>query len=237
MSQLIYEGKAKKVWSEANAAQVRVEFKNSLTAFNALKKGEFAGKGAVNCEITCLLFDHLKKQGIETHLIKKISPTEIVVDKLTMIPLEVVVRNILAGSTAKKFGIEEGRRLDRPLLELFYKDDALQDPFVNDEQVLILGYVTAPELEACKKAALAINAALLPLFAKIGIDLVDFKLEFGKNAAGKVVLGDEITPDCCRLWDRQTNEKLDKDRFRRDLGKVDESYHEVLNRLKKELGQ
>lgn len=237
MSQMIYEGKAKRVWSTPDSEQIRVEFKNSLTAFNALKKGEFEGKGAINCEITALIFDYLRFHGIESHMIQKLSANELLCQKLSMIPLEVVVRNVLAGSTAKKFGLPEGKPLPRPLLELFYKDDALQDPFVNEEQVVILGYASQDDVQKVSKLAIEVNALLVSLFAKIGIQLVDFKLEFGRTKDGQVVLADEITPDGCRLWDKSTNEKLDKDRFRRDLGKIEESYVDVLNRLKKELSK
>lgn len=237
MSQMIYEGKAKRVWSTDHPEKLRIEFKNSLTAFNALKKGEFEGKGEVNCEITALIYEYLRFHGVPSHMIEKLSNKELLCHKLKMIPLEVVVRNVLAGSTAKKFGLEEGKKLPKPLCELFFKDDALQDPFVNDDQMVILGYATRDEVDEVKRLALDVNTHLHRLFDKVGIDLVDFKLEFGKTSDGRVVLGDEITPDSCRLWDRETKEKLDKDRFRRDLGKVEESYREVLGRLKKELAK
>lgn len=231
---LLYEGKAKKIFAiPGETNQVRLEYKDSLTAFNALKKGSFEKKGEINRDMASLIFQHLKTDGIESHWVRDEGTAAMVVKKLSIIPLEVVVRNILAGSTAKKFGIEEGRKLPKPLVEFYYKDDALQDPFISDDQIVTLGFAEEKDLPVLKKKALAINQSLMELFAKMKIDLVDFKIEFGKTAGGEILLGDEITPDCCRLWDQETKEKMDKDRFRRDLGSVGESYLEVLNRLKK----
>lgn len=233
MEGMIYEGKAKKVFATDNADILILEFKDSLTAFNAQKKGSFGGKGRLNREIASLIFKELKRQGIESHFIEDIDDVRMQVKKVRIIPLEVVIRNTLAGSTAKKLGLEEGKALPRPLVEFYYKDDALNDPFVSDDQAIIFGFAKESELQDLKFKALKINDILISLFHSIGIKLIDFKLEFGVTSRGEIVLADEITPDCCRLWDEVTHEKLDKDRFRRDLGKVEESYTEVLNRLRK----
>lgn len=230
---LIYEGKAKKVFSVLQENNfVWIEFKNSLTAFNALKKGEFQGKGAINRNIASLIFRELKKSDIASHWVTDVAETEMVCQKLQMVPLEVVVRNRVAGSLAKKFALEEGQVLTEPLVELYYKNDELQDPFISDEQALVLKFIESKAaLENLKTQALKINHVLKSLFKKIDIDLIDFKIEFGRDRSGVFLLADEISPDSCRLWDTQTNEKLDKDRFRRDLGRVQESYEEVVKRL------
>ncbi len=232
-SELLYEGKAKKIYSiPGEPNKVRVEYKNSLTAFNALKKGEFEQKGEINREITSLIFQYLKKHGVASHWVSDVGPVEMIVQKVNIIPLEVVVRNILAGSTAKKLGIEEGKKLQKPLVEFYYKNDALADPFLSDDQALMLEVATEQELKELKAKALAINILMRDLFHQAGIELVDFKIEFGKDLKNEILLADEISPDCCRLWDLKTQEKLDKDRFRRDLGQIKESYQEVLKRLK-----
>ena len=230
----VYEGKAKKIFEVAGQNHLLwIEYKDDLTAFNAQKKGSFTGKGLLNFEICQLVFDKMKKSGMSTHLQSCPEPGVMVVEKLTMIPLEVVVRNWLAGSTAKKFAIEEGTPLKQPLVEFYYKKDELNDPFISDEQAIMLGAATQDELQILKTKALQVNKVLKELFAEAGIRLIDFKIEFGKTAKGEIVLGDEISPDSCRLWDEKTLEKLDKDRFRRDLGSVEEKYREVLNRLKR----
>jgi len=232
-SELLYEGKAKRIYSiPGEPNKVRVEYKNSLTAFNALKKGEFEQKGEINREITSLIFQYLKKHGVASHWVSDLGPVEMIVQKVNIIPLEVVVRNILAGSTAKKLGIEEGKKLQKPLVEFYYKDDALADPFLSDDQALMLEVATEQELKELKAKALKINELMRDLFHRAGIELVDFKIEFGKDLKNEILLADEISPDCCRLWDLKTQEKLDKDRFRRDLGQIKESYQEVLKRLK-----
>jgi phosphoribosylaminoimidazole-succinocarboxamide synthase len=233
-AELLYEGKAKKMFAvQGRPEEVWVEYKDSLTAFNAEKKGSFAGKGRINAKITSLLYGRLTKAGIRTHLIKDVSDTEMICQKLTIIPLEVVTRNRLAGSTAKKLGKPEGTSLEQPLVEFYYKEDALGDPFLSDDQALMMKAVPVREdLEILKTKARAINEVLRAEFAKAGLELIDFKLEFGRNTNGEIVLADEVSPDTCRLWDISTGEKYDKDRFRRDLGKVEESYQEVLNRLK-----
>ena len=233
--ELLYEGKAKKMFAVKDRPQeVWVEYKDSLTAFNAQKKSSFSGKGSINARITSLLYQRLQKQGIVTHWLEDINAHEMVCQKLTVIPLEVVTRNILAGSTAKKLGIEEGRPLKKPLVEFYYKDDALGDPFISDDQALLMEAVPSQaDLEFLKSEALRINKVLQAEFLKAGLTLIDFKLEFGRSTDGKIVLADEVSPDTCRLWDVKSGEKYDKDRFRRDLGRVEESYQEVLQRLEK----
>jgi phosphoribosylaminoimidazole-succinocarboxamide synthase len=231
--QMFYEGKAKRLYTiEGEAELVLQEFKDSLTAFNALKKGSFENKGHLNRDITSLVFRYLEKHGISTHHVADLGTNDMVTEKLEMLKVEVVVRNVLAGSTAKKFGIEEGTSLERPLTEFYYKDDALGDPFISDEQALMLKIVhSQPALDELKVVALKVNHALLEFFGAVGLRLIDFKIEFGFSRDGELVLGDEITPDSCRLWDVKTGERMDKDRFRRDLGNVKESYEEVSQRL------
>jgi phosphoribosylaminoimidazole-succinocarboxamide synthase len=235
--ELLYEGKAKKVFATADMDVLITEFKNSLTAFNAQKKGSFEGKGAINLAITTLIFKNLEKNGIRTHFIENISNTEMVVKRLEMIPLEVVVRNCAAGSFSQRFGIEEGRKFEKPLVEFYFKNDKLNDPLLTDDHILALNIATTKDINSLKEKALQVNAVLQTMFEKIGINLVDFKIEFGKTKQGEIILGDEISPDSCRLWDATTNEKMDKDRFRRDLGKVQESYEEVIERLQKHWGK
>ncbi len=235
----IYDGKGKRIFALVGKdGFVLQEFKNQLTAFNAVKKEELEGKGELNCLITSSIFKYLADKGIPTHFVEKLSNTSVVTSKLTMIPLEVVVRNIMAGSTAKKLGIAEGSSMSKALVEFYYKKDELADPFISDDQALLLNTVeTQAELDELKSLGLKVNEQLIIFFLNCGIKLVDFKLEFGKNANGEIVLGDEISPDSCRLWDAQTNEKLDKDRFRRDLGQVKEKYQEVWNRIQNKWSQ
>jgi phosphoribosylaminoimidazole-succinocarboxamide synthase len=236
--ELLYEGKAKKMFAvQGRPEEVWVQYKDSLTAFNAQKKGNFDGKGAINAQITSLLYQKLKSEGVPTHWLADVNPTEMICEKVKIIPLEVVTRNRLAGSTAKKLGKDEGTKIPQPLVEFYFKDDALSDPFVSDDQALMIGAVEKREdLEVLKRAALTINKILRAEFEKAGLELIDFKLEFGRNSKGQIVLADEISPDTCRLWDLKTGDKYDKDRFRRDLGGVEEAYQEVLRRLKKALG-
>ena len=229
-----YEGKAKVIYSVKDHEDlVWMDFKDSLTAFNAEKKGDFPAKGRVNNQISSLIFEYLKMKKIESHWQNTPEENVMIAKKVEIIPLEVVVRNILAGSTAKKLGIEEGRTLEQPLVEFYYKDDSLGDPFVSDDQILMMKAATKEDLEELKKKALNVNEALKELFLNLKIQLVDFKLEFGKTPSGEILLSDEITPDTCRLWDSETGEKMDKDRFRRDLGNVEDYYREVLNRIAK----
>ncbi len=227
----LYEGKAKIVYQEANSPHYLMEFKDSLTAFDAQKKGSFANKGSVNRDIASLIFRALNKHGIESHWVEDLGTNQMRVKPVTIIPLEVVVRNILAGSLAKRLGREEGERLKRPVVEFFYKDDALHDPFINDDHVLMMGIAGEKEIAELKTKALALNSVLVDLWKSLGVLLVDFKIEFGKTADGRILLADEISPDTCRLWDAKTLEKMDKDRFRRDLGGIEEAYKQLLKRL------
>lgn len=234
----LYEGKAKKIFAVEREPELLWQvFKDSFTAFNGEKKATMPGKGKLNCAISSVLYRELENKGVKTHFMAQMSEVEIVTRKLEMIPLEVVVRNRLAGSTAKKFQIEEGSPLPTPLTEFYFKRDELGDPFISDEQAMMLGAVRKREdLTQLKMLALTVNQCLLSIFNEAGIDLIDFKLEFGYGVEGDIVLGDEISPDSCRLWDQKTKNKMDKDRFRRDLGDVLENYHEVLDRLLKVLG-
>ena len=231
MKELLYEGKAKRIYKTDEENVVLVEYKDSATAFNGEKKAEIMGKGRLNNEITSLLFLKLKEQGIESHFIKRISEKEQLVKKVTIIPLEVVVRNVAAGSFSKRLGIEEGTPLSAPLVEFYLKDDALGDPLVTVDHILELKAATAEEITILREKALEVDAVLSSFFAEIGINLIDFKLEFGKDPQGKILLADEISPDTCRLWDQKTNEKLDKDVFRRDLGSLTDAYKTILTRL------
>ena len=227
----LYEGKAKRIFECENKDEIYVHYKNSATAFNGVKKEEFEHKGIFNNTITSLIFEYLEKEGVETHHIKKINEKDQLCKHVTIIPLAVIVRNIVAGSMAKKYGIEEGKKLAKPVFELSYKNDDLNDPLINDDHAVALEIVTEEELANIREQALKINSLLQKLYLKANLVLVDFKIEFGKDKNGKIILADEISPDTCRLWDKDTNEKLDKDRFRRDLGSVMEAYEEVLRRL------
>ncbi|WP_319922062.1 phosphoribosylaminoimidazolesuccinocarboxamide synthase [Neobacillus dielmonensis] len=231
MSQLLYEGKAKRIYATDEEQVVLVQYKDSATAFNGEKKAEITGKGRLNNEITSLLFSVLKEKGIDSHFIKRISETEQLVKRVTIIPLEVVVRNVAAGSFSKRLGIEEGRPLSQPIVEFYLKDDALGDPLVTVDHILELKAATTEGIAILKEKALEVDAILSSFFAGLGINLIDFKLEFGKDAQGQILLADEISPDTCRLWDKETNEKLDKDVFRRDLGSLTDAYENILKRL------
>lgn len=228
---LLYEGKAKQLFECEDPNQIYVHYKNSATAFNGVKKEEFEHKGVLNNSITSLIFDYLAKNGVKTHFIKKVNETDQICQHVQIVPLEVIIRNIVAGSMATKYGIEEGRVLAKPVFELSYKNDALNDPLINNDHAVALGIVSESELENIKQQALKINELLKALFLKANLTLVDFKIEFGKTKDGEIILADEISPDTCRLWEVGTQEKLDKDRFRRDLGGVMDAYREVLRRL------
>jgi phosphoribosylaminoimidazole-succinocarboxamide synthase len=229
---MLYEGKAKRIFEIQGEKELLLqEFKDSLTAFNGEKKGSFADKGVLNRDMTSLIFQFLKKRGVANHWVQDFEKNEMVTEKLKIIPLEVVVRNRVAGSLAKKFKWEEGKELPFTIIELYFKSDELGDPFINDEHVEVLGLCTKTELAKLKELSRQINGHLKTLFMEAGLELVDFKLEFGKDSKGEIKLGDEITPDSCRLWDRKTGEKMDKDRFRRDLGNVQQTYEEVCRRL------
>jgi phosphoribosylaminoimidazole-succinocarboxamide synthase len=227
----IYEGKAKKIFQTSDDHQVVMEFKNDLTAFNALKKGQFEGKGQINCEISTLLFNELLKHNISSHWIQTFDNNKMLVNKTEIIPLEVVVRNRIAGSLAKKFNFKEGEVLKSPLLEFYFKKDELQDPFVSDDQIIAFGWALESDLTQIKNSALQINQILKNIFERCGLSLVDFKIEFGKFPGGEIILADEISPDSMRLWDSVTGEKMDKDRFRFDLGDVKTGYTTILNKL------
>lgn len=228
---LLYEGKAKKVYRTNDENVVWIEYKDSATAFNGEKKASITDKGRLNNEITSLLFSKLQELGIESHFIQKVSETEQLVKKVNIIPLETVVRNISAGSFANKLGLEEGKLLPRAIVEFYYKDDDLGDPLVTEDHIEVLQLATKEEVEILKEKALQVNAVLSEFFEGIGIRLVDFKLEFGRDQGGSILLADEISPDTCRLWDIETNEKLDKDVFRRDLGSLTDAYKNILARL------
>ncbi len=231
MAEMLYEGKAKKVFATENPNEVVIYYKDDATAFNGLKKGTIMDKGIMNNTITTFFFDLLGKNGIPHHQIKKLSDRESLCKKVHIIPLEVVTRNIAAGSLAKKMGVEEGYVLKKPIIEFCYKNDELGDPMINDDYAEAFGIATDAQVQEIKALTLKINDILKKFLAERKIRLVDFKMEFGTDADGKVILADEITPDTARLWDWDTNEKLDKDRFRRDLGNVEEAYHEVIRRL------
>ena len=231
MAEMLYEGKAKKVFATENPNEVVIYYKDDATAFNGLKKGTIMDKGIMNNTITTFFFDLLGKNGIPHHQIKKLSDRESLCKKVHIIPLEVVTRNIAAGSLAKKMGVEEGYVLKKPIIEFCYKNDELGDPMINDDYAEAFGIATDAQVQEIKALTLKINDILKKFLAERKIRLVDFKMEFGTDADGKVILADEITPDTARLWDWDTNEKLDKDRFRRDLGNAEEAYHEVIRRL------
>ena len=227
----LYEGKAKKVYATENPDYCIVSYKDDATAFNGLKKGTILGKGAINNRVTNFLMKLLEKNGIPTHFVEELNDRETLVKKVKIVPLEVIVRNIAAGSLAKRLGVAEGTKLKSTVLEYCYKDDALGDPMVNEYHILAMGWATKEEIDLIASYALKINEVLSEYLKGANIELIDFKREFGKTSDGTIVLADEISPDTCRFWDSVTKEKLDKDRFRRDLGGVENAYHEVLKRL------
>ena len=229
--ELIYEGKAKKVFATDSPDMCIVSYKDDATAFNGLKKGTTTGKGVVNNRLSKYLMERLEQEDISTHLVEELNDRETLVLRVSIIPLEVIVRNTAAGSLSKRLGLEEGTRLKSPVIEFCYKNDELGDPMVNDYHILAMGLATEEELSVIKNYALKINEFLISFFKDIGIDLIDFKIEFGKTPSGNIILADEISPDTCRFWDIKTNEKLDKDRFRRDLGGVEDAYREVYRRV------
>lgn len=230
--ELLYEGKAKRVYKTDDEKLYIVSYKDDATAFNGEKKGTIVGKGVVNNRMSNIMCKMLAENGIETHLVEELNDRETVVKAVQIVPLEVIVRNVAAGSFSKRFGVEEGTVLKNPTLEFCLKDDALGDPMINDYQILALDIATKEELEVMSEMTFKINALLVEHFAKIGVKLIDFKIELGR-VDGKIILADEISPDTCRFWDMETNKKLDKDRFRRDLGGVEEVYQEMLNRVTK----
>ena len=230
--ELLYEGKAKQVYATEDPNIIVMHYKDDATAGNGAKHALFAHKGELNNAITTIIYDHLIKAGIPTHYIKTLNDTDQLCKKVKIFPLEVIVRNIIAGSMAKRLGIKEGTEAPNTIFEICYKDDALGDPLINDHHAVALGAASYEELNTIYALTSKVNEELKKLFLSIGVKLVDFKVEFGKTVDGEIVLADEISPDCCRLWDAKTNDKLDKDRFRRDLGDVMGAYVEILNRLK-----
>ena len=227
----LYEGKAKKVFATDAPDRVIVSYKDDATAFNGIKKGTIAGKGVINNKMSNYIMQLLEKEGVKTHFIEELSDRETLVKKVSIVPLEVIIRNISAGSFAKRYGVEEGIVFAAPTIEFSYKNDELGDPLLNSYHALGLGLATAEKIELIKSMSFKINEVMKAYFKTLNITLVDFKLEFGKTVDGEIVLADEISPDTCRFWDSTTNEKLDKDRFRRDLGGVEEAYNEVMRRL------
>ena len=230
---MLYEGKAKKVFKTDDPQVYLVRYKDDATAFNGAKKGSIAQKGVMNNKISAILFQALSEAGIKNHFIRSVSDTEMLVKVVEIVPLEVVVRNVAAGSLAKRLGFAEGTRLNAPVIELCYKNDELGDPMVNHYHIQAIGLAAPQEVAYIEAEALKINGLLKDIFAQCALELIDFKLEFGRDKEGCIILADEISPDTCRLWDRATQERLDKDRFRRDLGQVEEAYQEVLSRLEK----
>ena len=227
----LYEGKAKKVFATDDENLLIVSYKDDATAFNGLKKGTIVGKGVVNNKVTNYLMQKLEAEGVPTHFVEQLSDRETVVKRVSIVPLEVIIRNISAGSFAKRFGVEEGIVFDEPTIEFSYKNDELGDPLMNAYHALALKLATKEEIETIKAMAFKINDVLKAFFKAVNVDLVDFKLEFGRLADGTIVLADEISPDTCRFWDSTTHEKLDKDRFRRDLGNVEDAYSEMMRRI------
>ena len=230
--QQLYEGKAKKVYATEDPQLLIVSYKDDATAFNGVKRGTIAGKGVINNRMSNALMQMLEKKGVPTHFVRELSERETLVKKVSIVPLEVIIRNISAGSFAKNYGVEEGIVFDEPTIEFSYKNDALGDPLLNEYHALALKLATKEEIEAIKRMAFRTNELLKAFWAECGVTLVDFKLEFGRLSDGTVVLADEISPDTCRLWDSATGEKLDKDRFRRDLGGVEDAYREIMRRLR-----
>ena len=228
---LMYEGKAKKVFKTDEEGILIVDYKDDATAFNGQKKGTIVGKGAINNRMTNHILRLLEKEGVPTHLVEELSDRETAVKAVKIVPLEVIIRNVAAGSFSKKLGVEEGRKLLCPTLEFSYKDDELGDPFINKYYALALGLATEEEIDTITRYAFKVNEVMIKYFDSIGIELIDFKIEFGRLADGTIILADEISPDTCRLWDKETRETLDKDRFRRDLGNVEDAYAEVFKRL------
>ena len=229
----LYEGKAKKVYATTDENLCIVSYKDDATAFNGLKKGTIAGKGVVNNRMTNLLMQLLEKAGVPTHFVEELSERDTLVKKVKIVPLEVIIRNVSAGSFAKRYGVEEGIVFDEPTIEFSYKNDDLGDPLINSYHALALKLATKKEIETIERYAFKVNEVLKAYFLHLGVKLIDFKLEFGRLADGTIVLADEISPDTCRFWDAKTNEKLDKDRFRRDMGGVEDAYAEIFKRVTK----
>ena len=231
VKEMLYEGKAKQVFATDRDDVLMVHYKDDATAFNGLKKGTIEGKGVINNRVTNYLMQKLEGEGVPTHFVEELNGRDTLVKRVRIVPLEVIIRNISAGSFAKRFGVEEGIVFDAPTIEYSYKNDELGDPMINTAQALALKLATPAEIETIRTLAFKVNDVLKAFFKEVGVDLVDFKLEFGRLSDGTIVLADEISPDTCRFWDSKTHEKLDKDRFRRDLGGVEDAYQEILKRL------
>lgn len=229
----LYEGKAKKVFKTDNPDEFIIEYKDDATAFNGEKKGSIGGKGIINNKMTAVIFTMLEEQGIKTHFIKLLSDKEQLVKAVTIFPLEVIIRNTAAGSICKRLGLTEGQKLQSPIFEFCYKNDDYGDPVINDYHAIAMKLATKEEIEVIRDTTFQINDILIKYFLNKGINLIDFKIEFGKTSDGQIVLADEISPDTCRFWDVETGEKLDKDRFRRDLGNIEEAYEEMLKRIER----
>ena len=231
IKEMLYEGKAKQVFATENPDIVMVHYKDDATAFNGLKKGTITGKGVINNRVTNFMMKKLEAAGIPTHFVEELNDRDTLVKKVSIVPLEVIIRNISAGSFAKRFGVDEGIVFENPTIEYSYKNDDLGDPMINTAQALALKLATPAEIETIRTMAFKVNEVMKAFFAEVGVDLVDFKLEFGRLSDGTIVLADEISPDTCRFWDSKTHEKLDKDRFRRDLGGVEDAYVEMRRRI------
>ena len=231
IKEMLYEGKAKQVFATDDPEVVMVHYKDDATAFNGLKKGTITGKGVINNQVTNFMMQKLEQAGVPTHFVRELNERDTLVKKVQIVPLEVIIRNISAGSFAKRFGVEEGIVFENPTIEYSYKNDDLGDPMINTAQALALKLATPAEIETIRTMAFKVNEVMKTFFAEVGVDLVDFKLEFGRLSDGTIVLADEISPDTCRFWDSKTHEKLDKDRFRRDLGGVEDAYVEMRRRI------
>ena len=231
IKEMLYEGKAKQVFATDDPEVVMVHYKDDATAFNGLKKGTITGKGVINNQVTNFMMQKLEQAGVPTHFVQELNERDTLVKKVQIVPLEVIIRNISAGSFAKRFGVEEGIVFENPTIEYSYKNDDLGDPMINTAQALALKLATPAEIETIRTMAFKVNEVMKTFFAEVGVDLVDFKLEFGRLSDGTIVLADEISPDTCRFWDSKTHEKLDKDRFRRDLGGVEDAYVEMRRRI------
>ena len=231
IKEMLYEGKAKRVYATENPEVLLVDYKDDATAFNGLKKGTISGKGAINNRVTNYMMKILEQKGVPTHFVEELSERRTLVKKVSIVPLEVIIRNISAGSFAKRYGVEEGIAFDEPTIEFSYKNDDLGDPLINSYHAIALKLATKEEIETIKNMAFKVNEVMKAYFKGLNVDLVDFKLEFGRLTDGTIVLADEISPDTCRFWDSETHEKLDKDRFRRDLGNVEDAYKEMMKRI------
>ena len=231
IKEMLYEGKAKQVFATEDPEIVMVHYKDDATAFNGLKKGTITGKGVINNQVTNFMMQKLEQAGVPTHFVQELNERDTLVKKVQIVPLEVIIRNISAGSFAKRYGVEEGIVFENPTIEYSYKNDDLGDPMINTAQALALKLATPAEIETIRAMAFKVNEVMKAFFAEVGVDLVDFKLEFGRLSDGTIVLADEISPDTCRFWDSKTHEKLDKDRFRRDLGGVEDAYAEMRRRI------